>query len=93
MSALHVHVEQHKHYPAYIVYVTQTKKWQNCKAKILRMAMPGEQIVKLRACRYSPFFSGSLRWQNWPALPIRFGAKFSLILTQKSGKFRKCVFF
>jgi hypothetical protein len=32
MSALHVHVEQHKHYPAYIVYVTQTKKWQNCKA-------------------------------------------------------------
>jgi hypothetical protein len=37
MSALHVHVEQHKHYTAYIVYVTQTKKWQNCKAKLFKV--------------------------------------------------------
>jgi hypothetical protein len=39
------------------------------------MAMAGEQIVKLRAWRYSRL-SDSLRQRNWPALPIDFGANF-----------------
>jgi hypothetical protein len=52
--------------------------------------MPGEQIVELRACRYS-HFSDSLRRRNWPALPIHFGANFRFFSPKNLGNFSSVI--
>ncbi len=83
MSAMHVHVEQHKHYRAYSVYVTQTKKWQKlCLDQATMLARYRKHWSKFDSSIHQPLFrrwticfvikpckTYSILYQQWPTSP------------------------
>ncbi len=91
MSALHVQVEQYKHFPACIVYVTQAKKWQNCKAKLLKYGHVRRTICETQGLPTQLFFR-LFKAAKLACLANWFWSKFSLFWSKNLGNFGNVCF-